>query len=338
MSNSIAYKSIPIPGNIPLTQRPKNAFAAPKVSLLDPFPRVQTTYLSWSGFRTSLSPVTGNLTAPKCNASVVTMENNASVTFPTRPSPAETCRTVMELCSEGTLCTLTEDGWPFGTGVEFALDVQGMPVLCFDPLSVQAQHVLVHKRCSLHAQLEQPGHRKAQCILMGTLSKPEDKILKQRLQVIWARRFGKEVHEDHLYVVSVEKVLQSQDLGEEGLWVDALEYSRATADPLRDCVAKIVKDMNDKHWEDIHRICNIYTDLDVEVEEASMVWIDRLGFDLRLLTRPQREILEVRIPFPREVTDEKDARSSLTYMAQLAWEVEKNYAPPEFERVKCIQN
>eukprot|EP01018_Ginkgo_biloba_P014771 Gb_23491 [translate_table: standard] len=94
--------------------------------------------------------------------------------------------------------------------------------------------------------------------------------------------------------------------------------------------------MNNKHWEDIHRLSNVYADLDVEVEDARMIWMDRLGFDLRLML-PQRETMDVRIPFPREVTDEKDARSSLTYMAQIAWEVEKNYAPPEFERVKVIQ-
>lgn len=68
-----------------------------------------------------------------------------------------------------------------------------------------------------------------------------------------------------------------------------------------------------------------------QVEEASMTWVDRLGFDLRVLTRSPQTLLEVRIPFSREVSDERDARSSLTMMAQVAWEHERNYSPPDVQ-------
>jgi hypothetical protein len=67
----------------------------------------------------------------------------------------------------------------------------------------------------------------------------------------------------------------------------------------------------------------------LQLEEASMTWVDRLGFDLRVLTREPQNILEIRIPFPREVTDERDARSTLTIMAQIAWERERNYSPSD---------
>lgn len=338
MTHTLRYNSVPVTYSLSPSHLCKNAFITPKVLSFYRFTKRQSIRIRWSGFNTNAHNITGSSRAPRCNVSIGKVENVAdgSMGLQTRPPPAETCRTLMELSLEGTLCTLTQDGWPFGDAVEFAVDAQGMPVLCLDPLSMHSQHVSLNKLCSLHVKLELPGCRNSQCTLMGTLSKSEDRILKQRLQSIWARRFG-EVNEDHLYVIAVEKMLQSQGLGKEGFWVDAVEYSRASADPLRDRVAKIVKDMNDNQWEDIRRICNVYADLDVEVEEVSMTWIDRLGFDLHLLTLPKKEILEVRIPFPREVTDERDARSSLTYLAQVAWEVEKNYAPPEFERVKCVQ-
>jgi len=324
MTHPLRCNSIPITYSLSPIHLCKNAFTAPKFLSLYRFPNTESIRIRWPGLKTDALCIIGSSRAPRCNVSIGKVENvsDGSMSLQTRPLPGETCRTLMALCSEGTLCTLTQDGWPFGDAVEFAVDVQGMPVICLDPLSMHSQHVLLHKLCSLHVKLEQPGCRKSQCTLMGTLSKPEDKKFKQNVQSIWTRRFG-EVNEDHLYVIAVEKVLQSQGLGEEGFWVDALEYSGASADPLRHHAAKIVKDMNDKHWEDIHRICNVYADLGVEVDEVSMIWIDRLGFDLHLLTHPQKEILEVRIPFPREVTDERDARSSLTYMAQVAWEVEK---------------
>ena len=47
--------------------------------------------------------------------------------------------------------------------------------------------------------------------------------------------------------------------------VSTLEYEQASADPLRDCAAKIVEDMNRNHWEDIRQFCNVYAQLDLMV-------------------------------------------------------------------------
>lgn len=74
----------------------------------------------------------------------------------------------------------------------------------------------------------------------------------------------------------------------------------------------------------------------LQVTEAKMVWVDRFGFDMRL-TSPQSGIFEARIPFPREVTDEKGVKSSFNGMSQLAWEVEKNYHVPDFKKVKQLK-
>nr|XP_024388101.1 glutamyl-tRNA reductase-binding protein, chloroplastic-like isoform X2 [Physcomitrium patens] len=211
-----------------------------------------------------------------------------------RPTPAEAARTVMETCKEGTLSTLSEDGWPLGTEVKFVVDMEGNPVLRLQPGALHTQHIFQDSRCSLHVQLEQPGRRKPQCTLQGFMRKVEDIKLK-----------------------------------EEEIWVSGSHYWAATADPLRDCANRIVEDMNRHHWEDIRRFCNVYANLDAELEEASMTWVDRLGFDLRVLTKSPQNILEIRVPFTREVADERDARSSLTIMAQVAWKQERSFTPSE---------
>lgn len=82
------------------------------------------------------------------------------------------------------------------------------------------------------------------------------------------------------------------------------------------------------HW--------ILFSLKIQVLDAMMVWVDRLGFDMRLRST-QNDVYEVRIPFPREVTDEKGAKSSFNGMSQLAWEVEKNVQVPEFRKVKQLK-
>ncbi|KAG0582804.1 hypothetical protein KC19_3G087400 [Ceratodon purpureus] len=247
-----------------------------------------------------------------------------------RPTPAEGARTVMEACIEGTLSTLSEDGWPLGTEVRFAVDTEGNPVLRLHPNATHTLHLLRDSRCSLHVQLEQPGRRKPQCTLQGFIRKVDDEKLRDRLEIAWERRFASEhkVSED-LYIMNVEQVLQSPDMGEEEIWVPGSDYWAATADPLRECAKRIVEDMNRNHWEDIRRFCNVYAKLDAELEEASMTWVDRLGFDLRVLTKSPQNILEIRIPFTREVADERDARSSLTIMAQIAWEQERSITPSE---------
>lgn len=122
----------------------------------------------------------------------------------------------------------------------------------------------------------------------------------------------------------------------DGVWVTSSDYKKANPDPLRDFAEKIVCEINANNMEDVHRFCNVFVDLDFPVTDAKVIWVDRLGFDMRLFS-PQKGIYEVRIPFPREVTDEKGAKSSFNCMSQLAWEVEKNYQAPDFKKVKQLK-
>ncbi|XP_008229361.1 PREDICTED: glutamyl-tRNA reductase-binding protein, chloroplastic [Prunus mume] len=250
-----------------------------------------------------------------------------------KPFPAEVSRTIMELVSVGTLSTLTQEGWPLGIGVRFAVDPEGTPVLC---LNASNRQFSIDRRSSFHVQLEQCGLRTPQCTILGSIDKPEDRKMLKYLHSVWTKRFGEEVDEDLIYVVSVERVLQLEDFKEGGVWVTSSDYKNAQPDPLRDSAENLVNEINTNNIEDINRFCNIYADLKFQVSEAKLIWIDRLGFDLRLWS-PQEGIFEVRIPFPRDVIDEKGAKSTFNCMSQLAWEVEKNFYAPDFERVKQVK-
>lgn len=239
----------------------------------------------------------------------------------------------MELASSGTLSILTHDGWPLGIGVRFTVDDEGTPILC---LNVSNRRYSIDKRSSLHVQLEQCGMRTPQCTIQGSLDKPEDKMVLKNLHSLWKKRFEEEINEDLVYVVSVDRVLQLEDFQEDGVWVTSSDYKNACPDPLRDVAEKLVNEINTNNMEDVLRFCNIYADLQFQVSEAKMVWIDRLGFDMRLYSPPSG-IYEVRIPFPREVTDEKGVKSTFNGMSQVAWEVEKNYYAPDFNRVKQVK-
>ncbi|XP_015578340.2 glutamyl-tRNA reductase-binding protein, chloroplastic [Ricinus communis] len=250
-----------------------------------------------------------------------------------RPFPAEVSRTIMELSSVATLSTLTRDNWPLGVGVRFAVDDDGTPILCFNHSHT---HFSLDTKSTLHVQFEQCGMRTPQCTIQGCLHKPEDSKLVKWHQSIWKKRFGEDVDDDLIHVIAVDRVLQMEDYMEDGVWVTSLDYKEAIPDPLRDSAEAIVSEINAKNSEDVYRFCNIYVDLDFQVSEAKMIWIDRLGFDLRL-SCPEKGVFDVRIPFPREVTDVKSAKSSFNCMSQLAWEVEKNYQAPDFKKVKHLK-
>ncbi|GMH03857.1 hypothetical protein Nepgr_005696 [Nepenthes gracilis] len=268
----------------------------------------------------------------KCSVSVVSEPIHLESTQ-TKPFRAEVSRTIMELSSSGTLATLSHDGWPLAVGVRFAVNDDGTPILC---LNASDSHFSIDKRSSLHVQLEQCGVRTPQCTIQGSLDKPRDRMLLKKLRSLWKKRFEDEINEDVIHTVSVERVLQIEDFQEDGVWVTSSDYKNASPDPLRDIAGRIVNEMNTNNMEDVFRFCNIYVDLHFQVSEAKMVWVDRLGFDMRIYA-PEKGIFEVRIPFPREVLDEKSVKSSFNGMSQLAWEVERNYHTPNFKKVKQLK-
>ncbi|CAM8901212.1 unnamed protein product [Rhodiola kirilowii] len=176
--------------------------------------------------------------------------------------------------------------------------------------------------------------RTPQCTIQGSVDKVEDMMLLKKFHSAWEKRFG-EVNADLLYVVNIDRVLQVDNFKEAGIWVIPTDYKNAMPDPLRDIAEKIANEINTNNVEDLLRFCNVYADLDFQVLDAKVIWLDRLGFDLRLTS--QKEVYEIRIPFPREVTDEKGAKSSFNCMSQLAWEVEKNYTVPEFKKATQLK-
>ncbi|KAG6597273.1 Glutamyl-tRNA reductase-binding protein, chloroplastic, partial [Cucurbita argyrosperma subsp. sororia] len=247
-----------------------------------------------------------------------------------KPFPAEVSRTIMELSSVGTLSSLSHEGWPLGVGVRFAVDQDGTPLLS---LNESMREFSIDRRSSLHVQLEQCGLRTPQCTIQGSLDKPDNKMNLKRLHTTWKKRFGEDINEDLLYIVSVERVLQIDDFGEVGVLVNSSDYKTASPDPLRNFAERLVNEINTNNAEDVNRFCNIYADLNFEFTEAKLIWIDRLGFDLRVFS-PQKGTFEFRIPFPREVTDEKGAKSTFNGLSQQAWEVERNFQALDFEKVK----
>ncbi|PKA67046.1 hypothetical protein AXF42_Ash004537 [Apostasia shenzhenica] len=237
----------------------------------------------------------------------------------------------MELSSIGTLSVVSPDGWPIGVGARFVVDLQGTPALCLrEPKQLLANDC----SSSFHVQLGQSRSSSRQCTLLGRLVKLDDGLLVKKLSSRWEKKFGENVDEDLIYLIMVKHVLQMEDF-EDVVWVTPSEYSNAEPDPLRNFAEQIVYEMGSKHAEDVQRLCNIYVESDFQVTDAKLTWVDRLGFDLHV--HSEGGVYAARVPFAREVTDEKGVKSSFNCMFHLAWEVEKGYVLPNFEKVNLLK-
>lgn len=60
---------------------------------------------------------------------------------------------------------------------------------------------------------------------------------------------------------------------------------------------------------------------------AELLWIDKQGVYLSVLTASGDAATVCRVTFHRPVLEERDARSVLTLLAQVAWERERSYVP-----------
>ena len=87
---------------------------------------------------------------------------------PAKPSSAETARTVVDIVSHGTLCTLSEDGAPLGTYASYVLDERGQPILRLRAEAVHTGNLLRNPRCSLFVQPEDmPARLLGRATLIG---------------------------------------------------------------------------------------------------------------------------------------------------------------------------
>ncbi|CAI7757326.1 unnamed protein product [Closterium sp. NIES-54] len=281
-----------------------------------------------------------------------------------RPSAAELAQTVVELSAEGTLVTLAHGGagstlagddqplpatWPLACHAFFAPDPEGRPILLLADSSRAAANLADDAQACLHVQIELPGQQKPQVSLHGRLTKAHDGKTLVKLEAAWRRRFPDSEDDtgssdgsasSALFLLDVDRVRVAPDADQEGEWISPEAYLNADADPLREVAAGIVADFNREHWQDLRRFPAAFAALpDLQVDDASLIWVDRLGFDLRVLARPAMpgaaaaadfpaRVMDVRVSFAREVGEEREARSALTMMAQVAWERERSFGSP----------
>jgi len=243
---------------------------------------------------------------------------------PSVPEPtfAERARTLASLGRTGTLATISRRhaGHPFASVMPYAIDSVGRPQFLISTMAMHTQNLEADPRASLLViQPDWSGDPLAagRLTLMGEARRLDGSATAEARSTYLARheRAGYWVDFDdfafwRLDVIDVYFVggFAAMD------WVSAADYAAAQADPLRDIAGGIVEHMNRDHADALIAYARHYAG--EAAEEATMVTVDRLGFNLRL--RQAQRLSSVRIAFPREVTTAEESRTVLIEMLHRA--------------------
>jgi len=265
-----------------------------------------------------------------------------------RLSVEEKAKTVITVCSSGTLCTKSNsdgiDGAPFGSFVDYVLDDEGNPILLMNEMSMHTLNIAGDKGglVTLFAQFDgktsaegKKGQDVSRCSITGTVEKIDPNTAEDidalRMRYSIQHAYADQVMDSPkfaFYRLIPTKVYFVGGFGVLAKWVPVREYRDAAADILAMEANDIVSKLNKEHTEDLMLTATHLLDL-AEIERIRVTNVDRLGMDIRVTTKGRRRNKlitdEFRIGFRIPVISVEDAKSEVLKIFQEAWEKGNGY-------------
>ncbi|AKT43288.1 HugZ family protein [Chondromyces crocatus] len=238
-----------------------------------------------------------------------------------RPSPshAEQCRTLATRARVAALGTLAQDpaGYPYTSLVAVAFDGEGRPLLLLSELAEHTTNLNAHPEASVLVG-EPPGLESGPALdplasgrmtLLGPCKRIEEpaeaeaaraEFLAARPEAALYAGFG----DFAMYRLEPGSIRYVGGFGRVS-WVDAIEYKQAAPDPIAPSAAGILSHMNEDHADAVLAYAQALAGI-VDATSATMVAVDRHGFELRAATPEGPR--SARLGFPREVTSMDQVR------------------------------
>jgi len=219
----------------------------------------------------------------------------------------------------------SDPGFPGGSVVGFAPDVDGRPVFCFSGMSTHTQDLLADPKCSVTiAAKEFKGAADGRVNLMGTCKLVPTAEDREACKEIYRKKhpgaFWTDFGDFNWFRMEIEKIRFVGGFARAGS-VTPEEYKDAKPDAISEFGMQIASHMNDDHQEaTIAMISNEIPGM--EVKEAMITSVDALGMYVKVTRTPrasdQPQQSKLRLPFPRPATDRKDVRTIIVEMTQAA--------------------
>lgn len=280
-----------------------------------------------------------------------------------RLSVEEKAKTVISVCTSGTLCTSSTqdgiDGAPFGSYVDYVLDDGGNPILLMNEMSMHTLNIAndPNGMVTLFAQLggkpkagddgsvdDAPrGQDVSRCSITGTVEKIDHLEEGEDFGIIRMRYSITHVYADQVmdsprfafYRIRPVKVYFVGGFGVSAKWVPVEEYRDAVKDILAEEATDIVAKLNRDHGSDLWLTAEHLLDCGGDIEMVRVTNLDRLGMDIRVTTigkrRNKLNTDEFRIGFRIPVMSVEDAKSEVLKVFQEAWEKGEGYSWGEEE-------
>ncbi len=237
------------------------------------------------------------------------------------PTYAERVRTLVTLTSIATLSTICRrlPGYPFGSLMPYALDIEGRPVFLISNMAMHTQNLKAEPRASLFVGQIAEGDPlgAARATVVGDVEAVSESEASAVRELYLARHDNSRSWVDFddfgFYRLQPLDIYYVGGFGVMG-WVSAEDYQQAKIDPLADAAPGILAHMNADHVPAMVLLARAYAGY--EATEATMTAVDRLGFFLRL--RTAEGMKGVRINFLREVATALDTRKVLVEMVRTA--------------------
>ena len=238
------------------------------------------------------------------------------------PADAELARTLVAGARQAALCTLTADGYPYGSTVSYAADGVGAPLLLVSELAEHTVNARADDRVSMLVTAATPRQTdplgSARLTLLGRLQRVDDQSAPRAPYLQrhpYAASYA-DFSDFSFWRLEVEKCRFVGGFGHMS-WVTAEAYRSAGVDPLAADAAGIISHMNEDHADANLQYVTALARLD-GASAATMVGVDRYGVTLRAHTPGGPRL--ARVPFPEPLQRSDQARATLIRLLQQARE------------------
>lgn len=238
-----------------------------------------------------------------------------------RLTHAESARTLLAGASRGVLSTLeSAEGYPYGSLVEYVAGDDGDAIFLLSDLAEHTANFKADGRASLFVSPAMAAGRPLaheRVTLLGAIE-PVDAPEAVESDYLDAHPHASGYvgfSDFSFWRLHVQRARYIGGFGRMS-WVDDAAYHDAAPDPLVDVAASAIAHMNVDHRRALVDYARAFGDFE-HVEEARMIALDRLGFDLQVTPKEGRQQL-LRVGFDEPLERPEDVRPAMVAMVDRA--------------------
>ena len=257
--------------------------------------------VSHSATKSLLKPLFSHLVALSPKAGVLraaTQESKSKFPSPhpqeitmstIQPTLADNTRTITHICKSGTLSTVSDEGDPIGTSVDFVLNPKGHPIFFFSKSATSLpNNARASFFCKIPLEYEHTSSlsSKSASIQGDLIPVPEKDInsLKIAFSLTHPHCTDHLCRSDDIFFAKLQpnNILYSTgDFGTKPIQINIQDYETAFPDILAQEVPTLLPRLNIAKQYELRLLCKHILHIPEDVQTVTLQSIDKLGIDIR---------------------------------------------------------